>query len=77
MKYGKPQGESPLEENKLMKPEEVAHEILIAVIHRQRDLILTSNGKLVVFLNKFFPSFMDKKILQFVKKEGGLIFKKN
>ena len=77
LKDGKPQGESPLEENKLMKPEEVAHEILIAVIHRKRDLILTSNGKLVVFLNKFFPSFMDKKVLQFVKKEGGLIFKKN
>jgi len=74
-KDGKAQRESPLEENKLMSAEAVAQEILHAVSNRKRDLILTRTGKLMVFLNKFFPAFMDKRVLEFVKKEGGLKFK--
>ncbi len=71
-KDGIAQGEGPLDENKLMTAEAVADAILNAVIHRKRDLILTKQGKLTVFLNKFFPAFMDKMVLNHIKKEGGL-----
>ena len=72
IKDGTAQGEGPLDEAKLMTAEAVADAIVNAVIHRKRDLILTSQGKLTVFLNKFFPAFMDKMVLNHIKKEGGL-----
>lgn len=74
-KDGKQQNESPLDESKLMKSEEVAEHIYNAVANRKRDLILTSNGKLTVWLNKFFPSMMDKMVYSFVAKEPGSPFK--
>jgi short-subunit dehydrogenase len=61
-KDGRQQGESPLDENKVMKPEEVADSIYKALIRRKRELVLTKEGKLVALLNKFIPSFLDKMI---------------
>lgn len=52
-KDGTAQGESPRDESSMMTAEEVAQHILNAVIHRRRDLVLTANGKLTVWLNKF------------------------
>jgi len=66
---GDSQGESPREENKMMKAEEVAQYIAQAIQKRKRDLILTSQGKMTVFLNKFFPSFMDKMVYKHMAKE--------
>jgi short-subunit dehydrogenase len=63
-KTGEAQGISPREEEKMMKPEEVALEILKAVEKRKRTLILTGEGKLMVFLNKFFPAWVGKKVYQ-------------
>ncbi len=74
-KDGKEQNESPLNESKLMKAEEVAQHIYNAVANRKRDLVLTTNGKLTILLNKFFPSFMDKTVYNFVAKEPGSPFK--
>lgn len=74
-KDGKAQQETPLDESKLMKPEKVAFHIYNAVIKRKRDLVLTTNGKLTVFLNKFFPSRMDKIVYNFVAKEPESPFK--
>lgn len=74
-KDGHQQEESPLDESKLMKPEAVAYEIYNAVLHRKRDLVLTTNGKLTVWLNKFFPSWMDKIVYNFVAKEPDSPFK--
>ena len=58
---GSAQGESPREESKMMSAQTVAHEIAEAVKYRKRDLVLTFNGRLTVWLNKFFPAFMDKR----------------
>jgi short-subunit dehydrogenase len=66
---GTPQGESPLEEHKIMSAEEVASHIYKATVNRKRDLILTSQGKLTVFLNKLFPKFMDKMVFNHFAKE--------
>ena len=53
----------------MMSSEEVAGYILEAVRHRRRDLVLTSQGKLTVFLNKWLPSLTDKLVLSHFRKE--------
>ena len=68
---GMVQGESPLDEGKIMSAEEVANYIYNAVKTRKRDLVLTTQGKLTVLLNKFFPAFMDKMVLKHFAKEEG------
>ena len=71
---GTVQGESPRDESKMMQPGEVAEAIYHAVIKRKRDLILTTNGKLTVWLNKFFPGMMDKVVFNHMAKEPGSPF---
>lgn len=68
-KEGKPQGDSPFDENKLMSSEAVADAIVNGVIKRKRTIILTTQGKLTVLLSKFFPSFIDRKAFELVSKE--------
>jgi short-subunit dehydrogenase len=71
---GKNQGESPREEQKMMQPDEVAKAVWNAVIARKSYLILTFNGKLTVWLNKFFTLWMDKLVYKHMKKEPGAPF---
>ena len=66
---GGTQGESPMDEGKIMTAEEVAEEILKATIKRKRDLILTSQGKMTVMANKFAPSYVDKKVYEHFANE--------
>lgn len=68
-KDGSQQGESPRDESKMMTSEEVAIRITDAIEKRKRTLILTSQGKLTVLLNKFFPKFMDKVVYNHMAKE--------
>lgn len=72
-KDGNAQGESPLDESKLMTADEVAEEILQAIKKRKRTLVLTFTGKRTVFMNKFFPAWSDKLVKNFFFKEGKLI----
>ncbi|CAN5606631.1 SDR family oxidoreductase [soil metagenome] len=72
---GSKQGESPRDEQKMMSAAEVAEEIYQAVVKRKRDLVLTGNGKLTVFLNKFIPGFLDKMVYNHMAKEPGSPFK--
>lgn len=72
---GSAQGDSPREESKMMSAQTVAHEIAEAVKYRKRDLVLTFNGRLTVWLNKFFPAFMDKQVYKHMAKEPGSPFK--
>jgi short-subunit dehydrogenase len=71
---GKPQGESPRDESGMMTAEAVADHIYQAVVNRKRDLVLTANGKLTVFLNKWFPSLTDKLVFNHMSKEPGSPF---
>lgn len=66
---GRIQGYSPADEQHMMTPEEVAGHIYAAVLRRKRDVLLTLQGKLAVWLNIFFPRWMDRKTLEFMKKE--------
>ncbi|MBI1184587.1 SDR family oxidoreductase [bacterium] len=72
---GSQQGESPLNEGKLMTAQEVAEHMIKAIDKRKKVLILTPMGKVTVLLNKLFNSFMDKMTYNFVKKEPDSPFK--
>jgi len=66
---GRVQGYSPADEEHMMRAEDVADHIYTAVVRRKRDVVLTLQGKLAVWLNVFFPRWMDRKTLDFMKKE--------
>ncbi len=72
-KEGKPQGESPMDETKMMSSEECAQHIIKAIEKRKRTLVLTFTGKQTVFLNRFFPSLADKMVRKFFFKNGELV----
>ena len=70
---GKPQGESPMDEGKMMSSEECARHIIKAIEKRKRTLVLTFTGKRTVFMNKFFPGWADHLVQKYFFKEGKLI----
>ncbi len=72
---GSMQGESPRDEDKMMSAGEVAQHIVKAIQKRKDRLTLTSQGKLTVTLNKFFPKFMDKMVYNHMAKEPDSPFK--
>jgi short-subunit dehydrogenase len=72
-KEGEAQGESPMDEGKMMTAEECATRILKAIEKRKRTVVMTFQGKQTVFLNKFFPSLTDKLVRKFYYKEGKLV----
>ena len=72
-KDAKPQGESPLNESKLMTAEECAQHIIKAIAKRKRTLVLTFTGKETVFMNRFFPALTDKLTRKFFFKDGKLV----
>lgn len=71
VKDGKAQGDSPRDESSMMTAEECATHILRAVRKRKKILTLTRQGKLTVFLNKWFPGWMDRMVANAVSKEAG------
>jgi short-subunit dehydrogenase len=72
---GTPQGESPRDEGKMMTADEVAKRIIQAIDKKKDRLILTTQGKMTVILNKFFPRFMDKMVYNHMAKEVDSPFK--
>lgn len=72
---GSRQGESPREEDKMMQPEQVAVKIAGAIEKRRKLLVMTTQGKLTVLLNKFFPFMMDKIVYNHMAKEPDSPFK--
>ncbi|RAK00459.1 short-subunit dehydrogenase [Larkinella arboricola] len=66
---GQVAGETVRDETQMMSAEECADHILKAVKRRKRDLILTAQGKLVVFLNKLFPAFTDRMVYKTLARE--------
>jgi short-subunit dehydrogenase len=74
-KDGSQQGESTLDEDKMMTAAEVAKIIANGVENRSRTLIMTRQGKLLVFLNKFFPAWLDKLVYNNFTKEKDALLK--
>ncbi|WP_210521085.1 SDR family oxidoreductase [Hymenobacter terricola] len=70
---GTSQGESPRDEGAMMTSETVADALLNAVRQRRRTLVLTGQGKFVVFMNKWLPGLMDRLVLRsFQQEEKGV-----
>lgn len=70
---GQAQGESPMDERKMMTADECAAHILKAIEKKKRTLVLTFKGKQTIFLNRFFPSLADKLVKKFFIKNGELL----
>lgn len=62
-------GNSMREEGKMMSAEEVAHEIRKAYEAGKKTLVLTFQGKLTVFLNKWMNGWLDRIVYNTLKKE--------
>lgn len=69
---GQSQGESTMDESKMMPAEECAQHIIEAIGKRKRTLVLTFTGKRTIFMNKFFPGLTDKLVHKFFIKDGKL-----
>ena len=73
-KNGAEQGESTLDEQKMMTSDEVATIIADGVENRKRTIIMTGQGKRLVFLSKFLPGLLDKLVYnKFTKEKDALL----
>jgi len=66
---GSKQSESPRDEQKMMSAEMVAKHIYNAVQARKQKLVLTTEGKMAVFLSKFFPKLIQKLVYNKMREE--------
>jgi short-subunit dehydrogenase len=67
---GGSQAESPLQENKLMSAEQCASIITNAITARKRTVVMTTQGKLTVWINKLFAGLADKLVYNHFAKEA-------
>ncbi|MFP4024346.1 MAG: SDR family oxidoreductase [Thiohalospira sp.] len=72
---GTPQGESPLNEKKLMPAEKVAKKIAKAIINRKRNIIISFEGKISVLLQRVIPKSLDRLFYNHMSKEPNSPFK--
>jgi len=73
---GNMQGESPRDEGNMMTAEEVAAHMAKAIIKKKKTLVLTSQGKMTVWMNKLFNSWMDTMVYNHMAKEKDSPLKK-
>ena len=72
---GTPQGESPLNENKLMTAEKVAQKIAKGILNRKRNIIISFEGKITVLLQRVIPKSLDRLFYNHMAKEPNSPFK--
>lgn len=75
VKDGTAQGETSMDEGKMMSSDEVARIILSGVEQRKRSLVMTAQGKLTVFLNKVLPGWLDGLVYKHFTKEKDPLIK--
>ncbi len=69
---GQPMRETNMDESKMMSPEACARIILDGVEKRKRTIIMTTQGKMTVWVNKLFGGLADKLVYKHYLKEGDL-----
>ncbi len=72
---GSAQGETPLDEGKLMSAEKCAEYLAKALAKRKSEMILTGLGKATVFAHRFFPRLTDRLTYGYIAKEKDSPFK--
>lgn len=66
---GNLQQESPMDEEKMTTPEDVAKDIMQAIRNRDNFMLTDKQGKIIKWLNFFFPKLLEKKIHNTISKE--------
>lgn len=66
---GSPQGETPLDEGKLMSAEKCADHLARALARRRSEVILTPLGRLTIAFHRIFPRLTDRLTYRFIAKE--------
>lgn len=66
---GSPQGETPLDEGKLMSAEKCADHLARALARRRSEVILTPLGRLTIAFHRLFPRLTDRLTYRFIAKE--------
>jgi len=74
-KDGQAYGETNMDEDKLMSAGEVATIIADGVADRKRTLIMTTQGKFAVLMNKLLPAWVDKKVFDLFARERNPLIK--
>ena len=72
---GSAQGETPLDESKLMSAEDVAFRLAKALYHRRSQVALSFIGRLTIFAHRFFPRFTDRMTYRYIAREPNSPFK--
>ena len=72
---GSAQGETPLDEGRLMSAEAVALRLAKALRHRRSQVILTGLGKATVLAHRLFPRLTDKLTYSYIARENNSPFK--
>jgi len=73
---GKAQKETPLKEDKLMSAAQCAQIILDGIVKRKRTIVMTTQGKVTVMMNKLFGKLMDNMVFNHFLKEPDSPLKK-
>ena len=72
---GSAQGETPLDESRLMSAEKVAQKLARALYRRRSQVTLTFLGRLTIFAHRRFPRFTDRMTYRYVAREPDSPFK--
>ena len=72
---GSAQGETPLDEDKLMSAEECAKHLARGLARRKSELILTGLGKATVWAHRLSPRLTDKLTYKYIARETDSPFK--
>lgn len=73
---GSLQAETPADESKMDNPTDVARDILQAIRDRKNFMLHNKQGKIIYWMNKFFPRYVEKKIHQVIASEPNSPIKK-
>jgi len=66
---GKPAGKSGLKEESAMPVDECVRQIIAAVHARKRELVMTLQGRIGLWLKLAFPEVVDRMVLKALKKD--------
>ena len=73
---GSAQGDTPADESKMDLAEDVARDILQAIRDRKDFMLHNKQGKLIFWMNKFFPRLLERKIHKAIAAEPNSPIKK-
>jgi short-subunit dehydrogenase len=65
---GKPLGKSPMEESNVMPSDECARQIIGAMARRKRELVMTTRGKLGLWMKLISPGAVDRVAKKAIQK---------